>query len=134
MAEALIICTITLLIVVGFPLLIATQLYRKIVKPFSQPIVVAVQDRFDHAVAEHERKYNDLPELGKARVDNRFAHRYKWVTLGGALGISALAFTILGPIGIVPSAIVLRHAQSKWGEANDEIKSAEERKLKALNS
>lgn len=97
------------------------------------PIRKAKQAVADWDEARIER-YNNLPDLGKARVDKRSAQIAKY---GGtaAMGLGAtIVFAIAGVTGgwIIPLALGGRWVAKNWKDQSNAIKEAEERRDEIL--
>ena len=97
---------------------------------------VAVPDKevFAYRSAEAQRIYDDLPALGKARVDKERAQMSKAAGIAGVGLWTAFAAFVADPAALgVPIFIGGRMAYRNWKAQNEVIRSAEERKAKRLS-
>jgi len=83
----------------------------------------------------HDKRYNDLPPLGKARVDKRMAQIAKY---GGtaAYGIGgAILFAVAGVTGawIIPLALGGRWVKRNWEDQSNTIAEADRCREQILN-
>jgi hypothetical protein len=108
----------------------STRTFPKIMKA-QESIRKARQFPSDWNNARIER-YNNLPALGKARVDKRNAQIIKYggaVSAVGAIGIIRL----INPLGIVPMLMHAYRARRNWKEQSNVIAEADKRREQILN-
>jgi hypothetical protein len=108
-------------------------LKRATIRTVAPPIRKAHQAVTDWDKARQER-YNNLPDLGKARVDKRSAQIAKY---GGtaAMGLGAtIVFAVAGVTGgwIIPLALGSRWVAKNWKDQSNAIKDADERRDEIL--
>jgi hypothetical protein len=104
---------------------------RTVVPPIRQAKQEVDQTLTDWNKARIER-YNNLPALGKARVDKRNARIIKYggaVSAVGAIGIMRL----INPLGLVPMLMTGYRARRNWKEQSNAIAEADQRREQILN-
>ena len=97
-------------------------------------VINPARARIEQVQLEQERKYEMLPELGKARVDKKDAG---YMLTGKAVGwtaITGLSFLVAWPIGIIVGLRGVKGIRDAWGQYNADTKAANERRAKALSA
>lgn len=94
-----------------------------------------VKNHIDKKLETSRRRYNDLPELGKARVEIKMARTGKYV---GSIGAPVAMYTfwscLVGPLfALVPTSIALRWAKRWWGDCNEVIEDAQQRRASCIH-
>lgn len=127
-----------LFILVGFVL--AVWLVKRAVhnraekfrKDFSEPVAGAIEEVYDSHVAAYQRKYDKLDDLNKARADRTISARKAYGVLGLVVAVSGISFMVMGPAGIMSTAVMCAWARRTFGRLNKELEDADSREYEEL--
>jgi hypothetical protein len=109
--------------IAGVPILLY-GVYRK-VKPYVKKVI-------NGRIAEGNRRYEILPEIGKARVDKEVAE-LKMAGVVVAAPLLAVTAFLLNPVGaLVTAGTGYKWLKNAWGDCDEELAAAEARRAEAL--
>lgn len=84
------------------------------------------------ATAQNDPVYNNLPELGKIRVDAQRAEQTLGLAAGGAAALIVASSLINPVLGILSSAKAIKYVRRVWEKSNEKLAETEERRAEAL--
>lgn len=88
----------------------------------------SIKQRLEAVRAEEARKYEMLPDLGKARVDKEAAEVKKYGGTAGAAVVAAVACAINPVAWAIPLTLVGRWAYKNWKEQTNATEEADKRR------
>lgn len=74
------------------------------------------------------KRYERLPELGKARVDEQGAKGLFWLKTAGWTAATAASFVVAMPVGVIIGLRGLKGVKDAWNERDEAVKSADQRR------
>ena len=99
------------------------------------PRVNRAEQAIGDYVEKRKKQYNDLPDLGKARVDKNVAlvAKYGGTALYAAAAAAVFSFAGVTVGWLIPLAFGGRFVTENWKEQSEAVKEAENRRSQILN-
>lgn len=97
-------------------------------------VVCKIGNKIEAHVIESNRKYNDLPELGKARVDKSTANTRLGVDVVAAVGGTTIAALINPVLGVFAGIRCVHYLKGRLNGYHTDAAAADARRDQALHS